>query len=310
MVNLNVQVFVHFSAEVYEQTTTSSELNNQTKRSHAGSTLVIQNLTNVARHRNSTSPPLSDSLEPLQRKPQVHDDTDPEVGNTSSAPIESTQKPPFGCGCGKCTFFSFILKCCPKPTPTASSFPLLYFDRLTDDQQQELKDRFWSESRSILMRFRELVSATMKSLIRQNISPDDLKSHVIYLRSFNPVRETKKLEMLVPFLTKPKIVDTIGKFFLVLDDYFSFFNYDVIEHIIRILGTEDDKARLQRYKDDFIRYAKRRIFECLPRSDTAHSTVFVKLDSHYDEYTDEEIKRFCHRLSDIFDLSTFCCPAK
>ena len=160
------------------------------------------------------------------------------------------------------------------------------------------------------MRFRELVSATMKSLIRQNISPDDLKSHVIYLRSFNPVRKTKKLEMLVPFLTKPKIVDTIGKFFLVLDDYFSFFNYDVIEHIIRILGTEDDKARLQRYKDDFIRYAKRRIFECLPRSDTAHSTVFVKLDSHYDEYTDEEIKRFCHRLSDIFDLSTFCCPAK
>ena len=113
------------------------------------------------------------------------------------------------------------------------------------------------------MRFRELVSATMKSLIRQNISPDDLKSHVIYLRSFNPVHETKKLEMLVPFLTKPKIVDTIGKFFLVLDDYFSFFNYDVIEHIIRILGTEDDKARLQRYKDDFIRYAKRRIFECL-----------------------------------------------
>ena len=213
MVNLNVQVFVHFSAEVYEQTTTSSELNNQRKQSHAGSTLVIQNPTSVARHRNSTSPPLSDSLEPLQRKPQVHDDIDPEVGNTSSAPIESTQKPPFGCGCGKCTFFSFILKCCPKPTPTASSFPLLYFDRLTDDQQQELKDRFWSESRSILMRFRELVSATMKSLIRQNISPDDLKSHVIYLRSFNPVRKTKKLEMLVPFLTKPKIVDTIGNFF-------------------------------------------------------------------------------------------------
>ena len=48
----------------------------------------------------------------------------------------------------------------------------------------------------------------------------------------------------------------------------------------------------------------------MPISDTAHSTVFVKLDSHYDEYTDEEIKRFCHRLSDIFDLSTFCCPAK
>ena len=113
--------------------------------------VVVQNPTNVARHRNSTSPPISESLEPLQRKPQGHDDTDPEVGNTSSAPIESTQKPPFGCGCGKYTFFSFILKRCPKPTPTASSFPLLDFDRLTDEQQQELKDRFWSESRSILM---------------------------------------------------------------------------------------------------------------------------------------------------------------
>lgn len=184
IVNLNVQVFVHFSAEVYELSNTSSDetkFNNQKKQSHAGSTLVVQNPTNVARHHNSTSPPLSESLEPLQRKPQAHDDTDPEIGSTSSAPIESVQKPPFGCGCGKCTFFSFILKHCPKPTPTASSFPLLDFDRLTDEQQQELKDRLWFESRNILMQFHELVSATMKSLIRQNISPDDLKSHVIYL---------------------------------------------------------------------------------------------------------------------------------
>ena len=52
-----------------------------------------------------------------------------------------------------------------------------------------------------------------------------------------------------------KIADTIPKIFLVLKDYFSCFNYDIIEHIITVLGTEEDKANLQSNKETFDRYA-------------------------------------------------------
>ena len=105
-----------------------------------------------------------------------------------------------------------------------------------------------------------------------------------------------------------KAADTIPKVFMVLNDYFSFFNYHIIEHIIKALGTEEDKADLQRYKKDFNQYAKRRIFECLPEfgpvSDADHADIIVKLDSQYDNYTVAQIGGFCHKLSDILHLSS------
>jgi len=59
--------------------------------------------------------------------------------SSSSTQSEGSQKPPFGCGCGKCTFLSYIESGCPNPIPAASSFPCLDFSRLTHEQQQELR---------------------------------------------------------------------------------------------------------------------------------------------------------------------------
>ena len=95
---------------------------------------------------------------------------------------------------------------------------------------------------------------------------------------------------------------------MVLNDYFSFFNYHIIEHIIEELGTEEDKTRLQKYKECFNQYAKKRVFECLPEfgavSDAEHADIFVKVDSKYDKYTVGEIEEFRHKLSDILGVSS------
>ena len=228
-------------------------------------------------------------------------------GSISPTPSEVSQQP-FGCGCGKCMFFSFIKSGCPYPIPSASSFPYLNLSRLTHEQQQELKGRLRFESQEIMMEFQHLVSATKKSLVRQDVSSDELWSHVMYVRVFEPVFKTKKLE--VPFSTKPKTLDTIEKIFMVLEDYFSFFNYGVINHIINALGTEKDKAELQLYKEKFDHYAKRRIFEIPPAKSTEEVNIFVKLDSLYGDYTDDEIDGFCHKLCEMFDLKTFCHSVK
>ena len=107
---------------------------------------------------------------------------------------------------------------------------------------------------------------------------------------------------------KLEAADSIPKIFLVLKDYFSFFNYHVIEHIIKTLGTKEDKLELQRYKDDFNQYAKRRIFECQsefgPLSDTDHADIFVKVDLQYENYTISEIEVFRHKLSEILRVSS------
>ena len=229
-------------------------------------------------------------------------------GITNPPPNVQCKKSPFGCGCGKCTFFSFIERGCPTPIPSASSFPYLDLSGLTHEQQQELRGRLRFESQDIMIRFQELVSATIKSFQKRCIPLDDLVSHVMTLGAFDPVFKEPQVPLFQYCFQELKAADTIPKVFLVLKDYFSFFNYHIIEHIIKELGTEEDKAELQRYKADFDQYAKRRIFECLPEfgpvSDADHADIFVKLDSQYDNYTVAQIEGFRHKLSDILRVSS------
>ena len=228
-------------------------------------------------------------------------------GNTTPSSSEESQKPPFGCGCGKCTFFRFIERGCPTPIPSASSFPYLDLSGLTSEQQQELRGMLRFESQKIMIRFQELVSATIKSFKRRCVPLDELVSHVMALGAFDPVFKEPQVPLFQFCFQKLEAADTIPKLFLVLKDYFSFFNYHIIEHIIKELGTVEDKANLQRYKEDFNQYAKRRVFECLPEfgtvSDADHADIFVKVDSQYDNYTVAQIEQFRHKLSEILCVS-------
>ena len=159
-----------------------------------------------------------------------------------------------------------------------------------------------------MIRFQELVSATIESLIQLNVSPTVLVSHVIAVVSFDPVFKEPQVPVFHHCFQELRAADTIPKVFLILIDYFSFFNYHIIEHIIKALGTEKDKAELQKYKEDFNQYAKRRIFECPPEfgpvSDVHHADIFVKVDAQYENYTVAEIEVFRHKLSEILRVSS------
>ena len=244
--------------------------------------------------RHSVLP--SEGLESLQKKP-CDTDTEPDGGSTSPPPSEGSQKPPFGCGCGKCTFFSFIESGCPTPIPSASSFPYLNISGLTQWQQQELKGRLRSESQEIIIKFQKLVSATIKSFKKRSVPLDDLVENVMALEAFDPV-----------FNKELKAAGTITGIFMVLNSYFSFFNYRILEHIIKELGVEEDKSRLQTYKVHFNEYAKRRIFECPsefgPVSDAGHADIIVKLDLEYENFRVADIELFCHKLSEIVHISS------
>ena len=228
--------------------------------------------------------------------------------NTSTPPSEGSQKPPFGCGCGKCTFLSFLERHCPTPIPSVSSFPYLNLSGLNDQQLQELQGKLQFESQEIMIQFQELVSATIKSLTRRNVSPKKLLCHVMTLGAFGPVFKEPQVPVFCHCFKELKAANAIYDIFLVLNDYFTFFDYQLIEHIIKTLGTKEDKAKLRRYKKNFNQYAKRKIFESLPEfgpvSDADHADVFVKLDSQYDNYKVAQIERFRQKLSEILCVSS------
>ena len=159
-----------------------------------------------------------------------------------------------------------------------------------------------------MLQFQKLLSTTIKSFKRRCVPLDDLVSHVMTLETFDPVFKEPQVPLFCHHLKQLNAADTIPKVFLVLNDYFSFFNYHIIEHIIEELGTQEDKTKLHNYKEEFNQYAKRRIFESLPEfgpvSDADHADIFVKVDSQYDNYTVAQVEGFRHKLSEILRVSS------
>ena len=161
-----------------------------------------------------------------------------------------------------------------------------------------------------MIHYQELLSATVKSFIRRKVSVDDLVSHVMSLGVFNPEFKKKEVPVFQYCSKELEAAATILEVFLVLKDYLSFFNYHIIEHIINCkqLGTGEDKAVLQKYKQHFNQYAKRRIFECMPEfgpiSDADHADVIVKVDLQYEKCTVAHIEGVRCKLSEILHLSS------
>ena len=227
--------------------------------------------------------------------------------SSSPSQSEGSQKPPFGCGCGKCTFFSYIESGCPSPIPTASSFPCLDLSRLTHKQKQELQSRLRVESEDIMRKFQHLFSTIYESLRTRNIPVDRLVTHLLSLRAFDPVIKGSQKPLFQSFSEKLQNAGSIEKVLWVIEDYFSFFNYHVIEHIISKLGTDQDKEELRNYKEEFDRYSKRKVYECLPVfgpvSKADHVDLVLKLDLVYEQFTVEAVEDFRYRLNGILRVS-------
>jgi len=119
------------------------------------------------------------------------------------------------------------------------------------------------ESEDIMRKFQHLFSTIYESLRTRNIPVERLVTHLLSLRAFDPVTKGSQKPLFQAFSEKLQNAGSIEKVLWAIEDYFSFFNYHVIEHIVSKLGTDQDKKELHNYKEEFDRYSKRRVYECL-----------------------------------------------
>ena len=166
------------------------------------------------------------------------------------------------------------------------------------------------ESTDIDTKFGVLVASIHQSLITRNISKDRLVALLMGFNTLTKVYDGSNQSMFRKQrkqLTDPSA--TLASVWIIVTEYFSFFDYEILEMITNALGNDEDKQSFAEYKRDFEAYAKRRLFinevssEDNPSPNKESSSMFVMLDSSYDDCEIGHFKRLQKKLSSVLGLN-------
>jgi len=133
---------------------------------------------------------------------------------------------------------------CQKPIPSVSSFPYLDPSEVTPEQQQVLRRWLQTEFKRINLQFQYLVSTTLHSLQKQQVTVRGFLVHLMAFGADEPVLKDSQAPVFDQRLHDLQKARDLSEVFMGLKDYMSFFNYHLIEHIINVLGTEEDDSSL------------------------------------------------------------------
>ncbi len=132
------------------------------------------------------------------------------------------------------------------PVDLVAAFPYLN-DEMPEEELDYYRTKLYKETIAMKTRFDDLVfclqQTVQKSYQVEDIAPI-LKSHE--KRFEKPLRDCT----------------TVADVFDNAASMWSFYNYGIVKKIINRLGTSGDKKRLERYKEKFQEYSKRRMCEC------------------------------------------------
>ena len=159
-----------------------------------------------------------------------------------------------------------------------------------------------------MYKFQKLFSATRKSLAEEKVPVSKLVQHLECLGFIEPTFKDTGLSPFrhqLPKLAKSVTVDDVMS---VVKDYCSFFNYQMLAHIVDEFGTPKDKENLAAYKADFEEYAQCCVIEGSMEvgkmSEEGFSNMFVTLDDAFDNCTVWHIDVFIADLRKVLNISS------
>ena len=186
------------------------------------------------------------------------------------------------------------------------SFPYLDTSNLNSNERMDLIQKLSSDYTKILKKFATLQNATSESLDKRNISAEKIANCALSLALYKSNDVPRPL--LEDEQDRFEEAKTIDKIFMLLRKYklMSYFDYGILEHIIEIHGTEDDKRKLKEYVDEFRKFCQRRVVE-VPSviSECTSSTrkIFKVLITADMSTTLSDIKAAERKIADILGLA-------
>ena len=192
----------------------------------------------------------------------------------------------------------------PPEAPTSFSFPHLDTSSLDDDDRIELEDRLIRDTRKMIIRFTAFTLIIQRSFENQRIPLDQIKDSVLSLESFNDGIGVKVLD--AEDRQEIKNAKNLAQVFMTLRAYISFFNYEIVEYLIELLGSPDDQTQLREYCSALDQFCQRNVFEVPAEAFSSKSRiktakVFV-LKCTERVATLEYVKRLTPRIAEALGL--------
>ena len=186
------------------------------------------------------------------------------------------------------------------------SFPNLKHEGLSESEVKTKVCRLFLESTELSLKFSKLYRRLCVSMIKRNITKEELVICLIGLETFSSVYESSNQPLFKDQKKAMESAKDISHIWIIVKDYCSFFNTDIVEHVTEELGTEDDEQRMLEYKQAFEDYAKRELSNCptiLGSMNDQDCTITVKLDDSFDDCKVKHIILLQKKLCKILKIS-------
>ena len=160
-----------------------------------------------------------------------------------------------------------------------------------------------------MYKFQTLFTLTRKSLYEEKVSAQELISHIQCLGATKPTYNytgNTPLQCILLDLQNAETCTT-GDIMSAVNNYCSFFNYQMLEHIIDEFGTEQDKKNLKNYKAKFDQYAKCCVIECpveFGKPNEGHIDMIVILDDSFNGCRVSHLHIFITKLRNILKIES------
>ena len=141
-------------------------------------------------------------------------------------------------------------------------------------REAELK----SDSNEMICKFNKIRTGLHSFIVDTAVNINNLKWILQDFKHCGTIRKTSNSEDVTENYMN------VSELFTVISNYSSFFNYNLVEDIIKILKYEEGKILMEKYKQDFADYVKRRVTDCpsgIGMKGTKHVCIQVQLDESF-----------------------------
>ena len=142
---------------------------------------------------------------------------------------------------------------------------------LSENEQEAVRNQLMEDNRDVRVAYAVLVAQLIESFVKREVHPRVIQSIV---HSYRVLESHQSQPIVFDFQRDDSLYDV----FFELSKHCTWFNYELFQVIVKVLGNESERKSLKEYEDKhLIPYLKRSIFEvpCAPLHTQSQRTKLV-----------------------------------